>query len=59
MNLLSKDKFQWAKNFLSSSAWQMLQHEENNSDGLQFTIPFQCPKAKPNGLLFSRFFYKS
>jgi hypothetical protein len=46
MKLLSKENFQWAKYFLNSPAWQFLLHEENNSDGLQFSIPLQCPKAK-------------
>jgi hypothetical protein len=45
-NLLKKDYFEWASKLLTSPAWQMIQHEENVAEALDFSLPFECPDAE-------------
>jgi hypothetical protein len=43
IKLLQAENFQWAKTFLNSSAWETIQQEGDTLDGLQFSIPLECP----------------
>jgi hypothetical protein len=41
--LLNKDNFQWASNFLNSSPWEIMQQEGNSLNQLNFSLPLECP----------------
>jgi hypothetical protein len=43
MILVSPDKFEWAKGFLMSSAWECLLKDESSEAMLPFSLPNRCP----------------
>jgi hypothetical protein len=43
--LLQENSFTWAKSFLNSKAWPLIQNEVQQQDPLIFSLPFECPKA--------------
>ncbi|TVU17769.1 hypothetical protein EJB05_33825, partial [Eragrostis curvula] len=45
--LLSPTHFSWAKNFLSSKAWDIFNSKVDNDRGLKFSLPSLCPKDGP------------
>ncbi|TVT99539.1 hypothetical protein EJB05_55088, partial [Eragrostis curvula] len=45
--LLSPTHFSWAKNFLSSKAWDIVTNRVDCDRGLKFSLPLLCPKDGP------------
>jgi hypothetical protein len=44
--LLTPEKFDWAKSFLSSQLWNILKEPMNNENFVQFAIPDKCATTK-------------
>jgi hypothetical protein len=46
--LMTPEKFDWAKNFLKSSLWEIIFETENNEPNITFLIPKKCSvQSKP------------
>jgi hypothetical protein len=44
--LVQKGSFYWAKEFLNSQAWNIIQQEESSLKFLKFSLPFECPQIE-------------
>jgi hypothetical protein len=43
MSLLNPTKFDWAKSFLNSTAWNLILKDKESEASMAFTIPNKCP----------------
>jgi hypothetical protein len=43
--LLNDSSFSWAKSFLTSKAWPLIQGDVQRQGSLMYNLPFECPKV--------------